>query len=98
MAKSNAIRENDFPSLKRLLWCGEKFPTPGLIHWMRHLPSVAFFNLYGPTEATIASSCYEVPECPREETAEIPIGEACGGERLLVLDEDLRPCAPRHRR
>jgi len=65
-----------------------------LIHWMRHLPSVAFFNLYGPTEATIASSCYEVPECPREDTAEIPIGEPCGGERLLVLDEDLRSCAP----
>ncbi|HEU5022402.1 MAG TPA: amino acid adenylation domain-containing protein, partial [Bryobacteraceae bacterium] len=94
MAKSDAIRQNDFPSLKRLLWCGEKFPTPGLIYWMKHLPDVGFYNLYGPTEATIASSFYQVRECPSDETAEIPIGEPCAGERLLVLDEKLQPVAP----
>lgn len=94
MAKSDAVRQNDFPALKRLLWCGEKFPTPGLIYWMKRLPDVGFFNLYGPTEATIASSFYKVPACPSEETAETPIGEPCAGERLLVLDEKLRPVAP----
>jgi acyl-coenzyme A synthetase/AMP-(fatty) acid ligase len=94
MAKSDAIRQNDFPSLKRLLWCGEKFPTPGLIYWMKHLPDVGFYNLYGPTEATIASSFYQVRVCPSDETAEIPIGEPCAGERLLVLDEKLQPVAP----
>ncbi|HVV46436.1 MAG TPA: amino acid adenylation domain-containing protein [Bryobacteraceae bacterium] len=94
MAKSDAVRQNDFPALKRLLWCGEKFPTPGLIYWMKRLPGVGFFNLYGPTEATIASSFYKVPACPSDETAETPIGEPCAGERLLVLDEKLRPVAP----
>jgi amino acid adenylation domain-containing protein len=94
MAKSDAVRQNDFPALKRLLWCGEKFPTPGLIYWMKRLPGVGFFNLYGPTEATIASSFYQVPACPSDETAETPIGEPCAGERLLVLDEKLRPVAP----
>ncbi len=91
MAKSDAVRQNDFPALRRLLWCGEKFPTPGLIYWMRRLPDVSFTNLYGPTEATIASSYYRVPECPATETAEIPIGDACAGEQLLVLDERLKP-------
>jgi amino acid adenylation domain-containing protein len=94
MAKSDAVRQNDFPSLKRLLWCGEKFPTPGLIYWMSRLPGIGFYNLYGPTEATIASSFYKVPACPSDETAETPIGEPCAGERLLVLDEKLQPVKP----
>lgn len=97
MAKSDAVRQNDFPSLKRLLWCGEKFPTPGLIYWMKRLPAVGFYNLYGPTEATIASSFYRVPACPLDETAETPIGEPCSGERLLVLDEKLQPVTPEER-
>lgn len=93
MAKFDVLRWNDFPSLRRLLWCGEKFPTPALIYWMRHLPHASFFNLYGPTEATIASSCHRVTRCPKDDTAEIPIGDACEGERLLVLDERLRPAS-----
>lgn len=94
MAKLDAVRENDFPSLERVLWCGEKFPVPALMHWMRRLPHARFFNLYGPTETTIASSVYEVPCCPESETAEIPIGSACEGEKLVVLDELLEPSDP----
>ena len=94
MAKFDVVRRNDFPSLRRLLWCGEKFPAPGLIYWMRRLPHVSFVNLYGPTETTIASSYYRVPRCPDDETVEIPIGEPCEGEQLLVLDERLQPAGP----
>ncbi len=81
----------DFPELRRLLWCGEVLPTPTLIYWMRHLPEVTFTNLYGPTEATIASSYYTVPRCPQTDTEPIPIGVACDGEELLVLDDRLQP-------
>jgi len=94
MAKFDVVRPHDFPTLKRVLWCGEVFPTPGLRYWMRRLPDVAFTNLYGPTETTIASSYYTVPRCPDDENAAIPIGTACEGEELLVLDEKLRPTAP----
>ncbi len=94
MAKFDVVRPGDFPSLKRLLWCGEVFPTPALIYWMRRLPHVRFTNLYGPTEATIASSYYTVPACPEDEKAAIPIGTPCDGEELLVLDEDLRRLPP----
>src|SRR5437588_11119547 len=61
---------------------------------MRRLPHVTFTNLYGPTEATIASSYYTVPACPAAEDEVIPIGRACGGEQLLVLDDALRPVPP----
>jgi amino acid adenylation domain-containing protein len=94
MAKFDVVKFNDFPALKRLLWCGEVFPTPGLIYWMKRLPKAVFTNLYGPTEATIASSYYTVPKCPDDETTAIPIGTACEGEELLVLDEQLQPAPP----
>jgi amino acid adenylation domain-containing protein len=91
MAKFDVVAEGDFPALERLLWCGEVLPTPVLAHWMRRLPHVRFTNLYGPTEATIASSHYTMPGIPADETAPVPIGVACDGEELLVLDERLRP-------
>jgi amino acid adenylation domain-containing protein len=91
MAKFDVVKSHDFPYLKRLLWCGEVFPTPALRYWMKRLPTVTFTNLYGPTETTIASSYYTIPTCPTDDSVLIPIGSACDGEELLVLDENLRP-------
>lgn len=96
IAKFNALRQGDFTSLRRVLWCGEVLPTPALIYWMKHLPHVRFTNLYGPTEATIASSYYDLPACPQNPQDEIPIGRACAGEELFVLDDDLDPLPPGH--
>jgi amino acid adenylation domain-containing protein len=90
MAKFGAVKLNDFPALRELIWCGEVFPTPALIYWMQRLPHVRFTNLYGPTEATIASSYYTIPDCPDDERQPIPIGTACPGEELLVLDGNLK--------
>ncbi len=91
MAKYGAVRQDDFPHLKRLIWCGEVIPTPTLIEWMRCLPHVDFTNLYGPTEATIASSYFKVDEIPEDPTAAVSIGEACGGEELVVLGGEMQP-------
>jgi acyl-coenzyme A synthetase/AMP-(fatty) acid ligase len=57
---------------------------------MKRLPHVRFTNLYGPTEATIASSYHPVAECPADQSQPIPIGVACAGEELLVLDAERR--------
>jgi amino acid adenylation domain-containing protein len=89
MAKFNSVQQNDFPDLRRVLWCGEVLPTPALIYWMERLPKVHFSNLYGPTEATIASSYYDVTSCPTDPKSQIPIGTPCDGEDLLVLDDKL---------
>ena len=94
MAQFDVVAQNDFPTLKRLIWCGEVFPAPALIYWMKRLPHVQFTNLYGPTEATIASSYYTVPAVPPDPRASIPIGTPCDGEELMVLDEQLQPVAP----
>lgn len=94
MAKFDVFAPHDFQSLRRVLWCGEAIPTPTLIHWMERLPHTRFTNLYGPTEATIASSYYTVPRCPRDGREQIPIGVACDGEELLILDGRLQPVSP----
>jgi amino acid adenylation domain-containing protein len=94
MAKFDAVKFHDFPSLRRILWCGEVLPTPVLAYWMRRLPHVRFTNLYGPTEATIASSFYDVPAPPEDERSPLPIGTACDGEELIVLDHHLQPVPP----
>jgi amino acid adenylation domain-containing protein len=91
MAKFDVVGHGDFPELRRVIWCGEVMPTPTLIHWMHRLPHARFTNLYGPTEATIASSHYTVPRCPAHEQEPIPIGTACAGEELLILDGAMRP-------
>jgi amino acid adenylation domain-containing protein len=91
MAKLDCVEPDDFPTLKRLMWGGEVFPTPALMHWMKRLPHVTFTNLYGPTETTIASGYHTVGACPKDPSAEIPIGTGCDGEELLVLNDTLDP-------
>jgi acyl-CoA synthetase (AMP-forming)/AMP-acid ligase II len=94
MANMDVVKVKDFPEMKRLVWCGEVMPTSTLVYLMKRLQDVRFTNLYGPTETTIASSYYTVEECPADETADIPIGTACDGEQLHVLDENMRPVKP----
>jgi amino acid adenylation domain-containing protein len=91
MAKLGAVPEDGFPTLERVLWCGEVLPTPVLTHWMRRVRQARFTNLYGPTEATIASSYYTLPGIPSDGTSPIPIGAPCAGEELLVLGEHSEP-------
>jgi amino acid adenylation domain-containing protein len=90
MANFGVVSQGDFPELRRVLFAGEVLPTPTLIHWMRRLPHAQFTNLYGPTETTIVSSYYTVPRCPDDDRQPIPIGTACSGEELLLLDERMR--------
>ena len=91
LAQFDRVRQDDFPALKRVLWAGDVLPTPTLMYWMRRLPHVTFTNLYGPTETTIVSSVYTMPACPDDPRVPIPIGVACEGEELLVLDGAMRP-------
>ncbi len=89
VARFDALGKEDLGSLRHVAWCGDVLTTPSLLYWKRRLPGVTFTNLYGPTETTVASSYYVVPESFDDPTATIPIGTACAGEELLVLDERL---------
>ncbi len=92
LAKFGALRNPDFPDLKRVLFAGEVLPTSTLMYWMERAPHARFTNLYGPAETTISSSYFTVLQRPTDPREPIPLGYACEGEELLVLDERLRPC------
>ncbi len=89
MLRFDAVRQDDFPELRRLHWCGEVFPTPPLRALMARLPHVTFTNLYGPTETTIASSYFTLAEIPASDRDDVPIGMPCGGESLAIVDDAL---------
>ncbi|MET7403668.1 AMP-binding protein, partial [Dactylosporangium sp. NPDC005572] len=88
MAGRGVVR--DFPDLRRVVWSGDVFPAPALRHWMLALPGVPFTNLFGPTETTVAS-CIATLSVPPGAADPIPIGRAVGGDRVALLDDDLRP-------
>ena len=94
LAAADAVPAGGWPALRRVLFCGEVLPTPVLRHWMTRLPHASFTNLYGPTEATIASSHHTFEAVPVDDTEPLPIGVACDGEELLVLDDALQPTVP----
>lgn len=91
MVRGNAIDQDDFPSLQRVIWCGEVLAPGVLAHWMARVPQASYTNLYGPTETTIASSFHTVVTPPSDPAVPIPIGKPCSGEEILVLDAELRP-------
>ncbi len=91
VARFDALGTEDLGSLRHVVWCGDVLATPSLLYWKRRLPGVTFTNLYGPTETTVASSYHVVPASFDDPTVAIPIGTACAGEELLVLDEHLAP-------
>lgn len=87
----DALGDISLPSLRHMIWCGDVLPTADLLYWKERLPDVAFTNLYGPTETTVASSYHRVPDDFSDPAAAIPIGVACPGEELVILDEALEP-------
>lgn len=91
VARFESLMQGDLPSIRWITWCGDVLPTASLLYWMERLPHASFANLYGPTETTVASSYYEVPWSLPDPSMPVPIGRACDGEELLILDEDLRP-------
>lgn len=91
VARFDGLNGKDLGSLRHVVWCGDVLPTASMLHWKRRLPGVTFTNLYGPTETTVASSYYQIPDDFDDPSRPIPIGDACEGEELLLLDDELRP-------
>jgi amino acid adenylation domain-containing protein len=79
----------DLSALRVLLFAGEVMPARLLRQLMALAPRARFANLYGPTETNVCT-WYEVKSPPAEDEV-IPIGAACSGDEVLILDEALKP-------
>ena len=88
-ANTNALKNCELKSLKKVLFCGEIMPNKQLNYWRKHLKSTLFANLYGPTEITDVCAFYKVDREFKDDEI-LPIGNACQNTELLVFDESLK--------
>ena len=91
LTKTDSLKENRIPTIKRMLFGGEPLPTKHLINWMKTFPEKLFFNVYGPTEATGISAYYFVDQIPGDPLKSVPIGKACKNTEVFLLKEDDTP-------
>jgi amino acid adenylation domain-containing protein len=92
MANSGVFSKYVPPELKTVMFGGENMTGRHLNIWRAALPEARFVNLYGPTETTVCCSYYEVV---REfgDGESIPVGRACRGTELMLLDGSDKPAA-----
>lgn len=81
------------PTLKKIWFAGEVFPTAKLNYWRRHFPDALFVNLYGPTEITVDCLFYRV-SAPLADHEPIPVGRPLPNTSVMLLDEADRPIGP----
>lgn len=87
LAEAGYLKAGDFPSLRHILFCGEKLDAYQVLQWQRCNPGTSVHNLYGPTEATVACSCFSMaPGCTPADP--IPIGRPIGKMKF-----DIQPVA-----
>lgn len=81
------------PTLKKIWFAGEVFPTAKFNYWRRHFPDALFVNLYGPTEITVDCLFYRVT-APLADDEPIPVGRPLPNTSVLLLDEAGRRIGP----
>ncbi|MCH5277956.1 MAG: amino acid adenylation domain-containing protein [Desulfovibrionaceae bacterium] len=89
IANMDLLRQITLPTLKKVWFAGEVFPTAKFNYWRRHLPDVLFVNLYGPTEITV-DCVYHVIQRNLRDDEPIPIGRPLKNTSILVLDDKNR--------
>lgn len=87
LAQFGKLEQNDYSSLRLVLFAGEVFPIKYLKLLKSLWPHPRYFNLYGPTETNVCTF-YEVPgRIPESQTKPVPIGKACPYCEPFVVDE-----------
>lgn len=82
----------ELPSLRKIWFAGEVFPTKHLNYWRKHIPQAMFVNLYGPIEITLDCTYYIVEKEFANDTP-IPIGYPCRNTDVLILNNEERSAA-----
>ncbi len=91
LARTGSISGDCLPTLKTIIFSGERLHTKYLIEWMKTFPEKVFYNAYGPTEATGISMYYRVSKIPNSADERIPIGKPCENTEIFLLDENNKP-------
>lgn len=82
------VNAKDAETLRIVLFAGEVFPMKHLRALKTAWPHPRYYNLYGPTETNVCTY-YEVPaELTWNDSETLPIGSACSGDELRIVDTD----------
>lgn len=93
IANMDLLSKISLPSLRKVWFAGEVFPTAKFNYWRRHLPQAQFVNLYGPTEISVDCTYYVVKRELKDDEP-IPIGQALPNTEVFLLDEQNNIAAP----
>lgn len=85
------LERYQFTRLRQILFAGEIFPITHLRQLQRIIPHAHYHNLYGPTETNVCTA-YPVGLLPDNQVTPVPIGQACAGCQLLIMNEQGEPC------
>jgi amino acid adenylation domain-containing protein len=87
LSQFGKLDQDDYSSLRLVLFAGEVFPIKYLKLLQSLWPQPRYFNLYGPTETNVCTF-YEVPRnVPESQIEPVPIGKACPYCEPLVVNE-----------
>jgi D-alanine--poly(phosphoribitol) ligase subunit 1 len=83
-----AFGEQELPTVKRFLFCGETL-TGGLSKMlMERFPDAEIINTYGPTETTVCVTAVTITKEILEHENLLPVGKVKPGTGLYAVDED----------
>ncbi len=89
LSNAGAVKPDRMPSIQKIFFNGEGFPTRFLAEWMTTFPKKEFVNMYGPTETTVQCAFYRIPAPPTDLTKLVPIGKACRNVEVFLVDGEL---------
>ena len=88
MSTAGVVKPGRIPTVKKIFFNGEGFPTKFLAEWMKTFPNKEFVNMYGPTETTVQCTFYKISELPADLSKLVPIGRACRNVEVFAVKED----------
>jgi len=93
MITSGGLFDDPAPEHLRVVnFAGEPFPIP-YVRQLAGWTGARLLNLYGPTETNVCT-WHEVTPADLERDRPVPIGRACSGDTVELLDDDGNPCPP----
>lgn len=88
------LSSEDFSELKYILMSGEKIVPSELRKWYHVFEDrIQLVNLYGTTETTMIRTMYKIKQTDADK-ARMPIGEPLPDTKILIADDEMKPCKP----
>lgn len=86
MIESEQLKENGFPKLRHVIFCGEKLFASQVNEWLSKMKQLQIHNIYGPTETTVTCT-YHRMDANRKNSDPIPIGKCIPNTKIDILNE-----------